>query len=112
LTGAVLASAICAVAVGSCAPPATSYSPVRYVRTASRDPIPLPERALLERQAEPDCAFRGPLSNPVTAEEARMKLDYESQCYRQAEFIVRERLQRLQDSVDETVRAVSQHEPR
>jgi hypothetical protein len=63
---------------------------------------------LLERQAAPDCAFRGPLSNPATPDETRMKLDYEAQCYRQAEFIVRERLLQLQDSVDETIRAVGQ----
>ncbi len=35
-----------------------------------------------------------------------MKLDYERQCYRQAEMIVRNRLQRLQGAVDETIKVV------
>ena len=34
------------------------------------------------------------------------KLDYERQCYRHAEMIVRSRLQLLQGSVDETIKAV------
>ena len=105
----VLALGLCAVALGGCAPPAGSaVNPATPVQLASQSAIPLPGRALLERQPEPDCAFRGPLSNPATAEETRMKLDYEQQCYRQAESIVRARLNQLQDSVDETVRAVNQ----
>jgi hypothetical protein len=108
LRAGVLASGLCALALGGCAAPATTANPNAPIRVASRSPIPLPDRALLERQGEPDCAFRGPLSNPSTAEETRMKLDYEQQCYRQAEFIVRARLNQLQDSVDETVRAASQ----
>jgi hypothetical protein len=42
-----------------------------------KSPIPLPDRSLLEPQPNPDCMFKGSLSNPVTAEEMRMKLDYE-----------------------------------
>jgi hypothetical protein len=104
-----LALGLCALAFGGCAPPApTALNPATPVRVASRGPIPLPDRALLERQGEPDCAFRGPVSSPATPEETRMKLDYEQQCYRQAESIVRSRLNQLQDSVDETVRAASQ----
>jgi hypothetical protein len=68
--------------------------------------IPLPDRSLLEPPAEPDCKFKDAVSNPVTAEQLRMKLDYEQQCYRQAEEIVRTRLRQLQDSVSKTIRAV------
>jgi len=105
---AVVALSVCGLVLGGCAPPTVTASPVAPIQIASRSPIPLPDRALLERQGEPDCAFRGPLSNPATAEETRMKLDYEQQCYRQAEFIVRARLNQLQDAVDATVRAVNQ----
>ena len=63
--------------------------------------IPQPDQSQLEPQPAPDCAFKGPLSNPATAEEMRMKLDYEQQCYRHSEMIVRARLQQLQNSVQE-----------
>lgn len=118
LAGAAVASALCFLAAG-CAPPAVANfgaSPTPHVRHAWRPPastpIPLPDRALLERQPTPDCAFRGPVSNPMTAEETRQKLDYEQQCYRQAETNVRGRLDRLQDSVEETVKAVNGREAR
>ena len=68
------------------------------------------DRSLLEPQVEPDCKFKGPVSSPMTAEETRMKLDYEQQCFRQAETNVRGRLDRLQDSVEETIQAVKQRE--
>ena len=67
--------------------------------------IPVPDQSLLEAPVAPDCGFKDSLSNP-TAEQMRMKLDYEQQCYRQAEEIVRARLQQLQDSVRKTIRAV------
>ena len=51
------------------------------------------------------------MSNPDTVEQTRAKLDYEAQCYRQAEVIVRARLQRLLSSVDKTIRAVKRREP-
>jgi hypothetical protein len=35
-----------------------------------------------------------------------MRLDYQQQCYRQAEGIVRTRLDTLQDSVEDTIKAV------
>jgi hypothetical protein len=63
---------------------------------------------LLEPQPEPDCKFKDALSNPITAEQMRMKLDYEQQCYRQAEEIARTRLQQLQDSIGKTIRAIEQ----
>jgi hypothetical protein len=63
--------------------------------------VPRPDQSLLEPQPPPDCAFKGPLSNPPTAEETRMKLDYEQQCYRQSEMIVRTRLEQLQKAIEE-----------
>jgi hypothetical protein len=56
--------------------------------------IPLPDKSLLEPEREPDCTFKGPPSTPTTAEEMRMKLDYEQQCYRQSGSITRERMKR------------------
>jgi len=113
LSGAMFAWALCALAAGGCANSrsvdgtrmsAANPSPPR-VRTAR---IPLPSPALLQHQPAPDCAFRGLVSTPPTAEEIRQKLDYEQQCYRQAETNVRGRLDQLQDSVQETIKAVRQ----
>jgi len=55
----------------------------------------LPDAALLAPQPEPDCAFN--TDDPNATE--RQKLDYERQCYRHAEMIVRNRLQMLQDAI-------------
>ena len=94
--------------------------------------IPLPDRALLEAPAEPDCgAAQGPrrpgrpesatatagLATPAAAEEGaandanadlalRIKLEYERECYRQAEARMRDRLKQLQASTTQTVKAV------
>ena len=62
---------------------------VSHVRTASKGQIPRPDQSLLKPQPPPDCTFKGPLSNPMTTEETRVKLDYEQQCYRHSEMIVR-----------------------
>ena len=62
---------------------------VSHVRTASKGRIPRPDQSLLKPQPPPDCTFKGPLSNPMTTEETRVKLDYEQQCYRHSEMIVR-----------------------
>jgi hypothetical protein len=83
------------------------HKPAMRMLTA-RARIPLPDRTLLARQAEPDCTFRGTISIPITGEELRQKLDYEQQCYRQSESNVRVRLHNLQDAVGETIRAVEE----
>jgi hypothetical protein len=67
---------------------------------APRNPIPIPEASLLTPQSEPSCAPAD------TSADERQKLDYERQCYRHAEIIVRSRLHLLQDSVDETIGAL------
>ena len=73
-------------------------------RPRLRKPVPLPDRALLSPQPEPDCEFK--TTEPKTEE--RMKLDYERQCYRHAEMIVRNRLELLQSYLDKTINAVKQ----
>jgi hypothetical protein len=73
----------------------------------SVEEIPRSRRSWLEPQAPPDCAFKEPLSNPITAEERRIKLDYEQQCYRQAESISQTRLQQLQNSVSDATKPTS-----
>jgi hypothetical protein len=106
--GVVLAGLCCAVALGGCGPRLASDGPAvtrvakkaPTVRTAAKKRAPAVNRSLLAPQPEPDCKFRGPVSNPITAEETRMKLDYEQQCYRQAEGIVRSRLDQLQNAVE------------
>jgi hypothetical protein len=40
----------------------------------------------------------------------RIKLEYERECYRQAEARVRERLHQLQSSISETVKSVNRSE--
>ena len=68
------------------------------------EPIPLPEASLLSPQSEPSCEAPGTDTNE------RQKLDYERQCYRHAEMIVRSRLQLLQDSVGRTISALKRNE--
>jgi hypothetical protein len=41
----------------------------------------------------------------------RVKLEYERECYRQAEARVRDRLRQLQGSVGETIKAINRAEP-
>ena len=119
----IAAVALCTVVLGGCATrPATqsqakvqAKTQAKYVKPkpasrmlTARARIPLPDRTLLQRQAEPDCTFRGTISSPMTVEELRQKLDYEQQCYRQSESNVRVHLHTLQDAVGETIRAVEE----
>jgi hypothetical protein len=92
-------------------------------RRASRTTLPLPDRALLATPPEFACEFKdagrddasgGPQPSPpraqtdVSADLAlRRKLEYERQCYRHAEMILRDRLLQLQASLGETITAVS-----
>jgi hypothetical protein len=77
-------------------------------RSASRTTVPIPEPALLDPASAPDCSYRGSTGNPATTQEMRAKLDYEAQCYRQAEAIVRGRLGQLQDAAEKMIRAIRQ----
>jgi hypothetical protein len=72
-------------------------------RSRASASIPVPSRTQLSPQPEPDCDFK---ATGGTTDD-RQRLDYERQCYRHAEIIARARLQRLQASVDRTVKAVN-----
>ena len=99
---------LCAVALAGCGPGPAQFAAPVVIRTAApskpavREPIPLPDPALLVPPSEPPCEFTG--SDP--ADDARPRLDYERQCYRHAEIIVRDRLRALQVALEETVSAV------
>ena len=68
--------------------------------STSRGTAALPDQALLKTQPAPACDYKsGGTPQPDPAEAQRMKLDYERQCYRHAELLVRARLGRLQDAI-------------
>jgi hypothetical protein len=97
--------AACALALLGCTPrdeplmrSATAGEP-RMVRPAPS--IPPSVRALLEPLPAPTCALP---ANETNVDE-RQKLDYERQCFRQAEIIVRDKLSRLQSAVAKFDRA-------
>ena len=83
-----------------------AVSTKKFTESKSRTPIPLPAAPLLSPQPEPSCEFETTGSNAGE----RQKLDYERQCYRHAEMIVRSRLQLLQGSVEETISLVNRSE--
>ena len=129
--GARRAVVICALALTGCVPAYSNYteamsdSPVASARRqASKKAVPLPSQVLLAPQRAPDCegdahqlasseasaavAPPQPASNADLA--LRIKLEYERECYRQAEARVREQLRKLQASASETIKAVKQLE--
>ena len=56
-----------------------------------------PSRVLLVPQPAPDCELKASGLKPVDPDQfERLKLDYERECYKNAEKLVRERLRRLQ----------------
>jgi hypothetical protein len=59
--------------------------------------VALAEPGLLDPMSEPNCQFE---TNDPKADE-RQKLDYERQCYRHAEKIVRSRLEQLQSAIEQ-----------
>jgi hypothetical protein len=111
----------CALAVAGCArnPVQREFNPVRQevraapVRAPARahrytEPrryaealIHRPDPSLLAPQPAPDCEFKRSSVNTVDPNEwARLKIDYERQCYQDAEKIARDRLRLLQASVE------------
>ena len=107
----------CALAVAGCArdPVHREFNPVqREARTAPvrahkyAEPrrsaelrIHRPDPALLAPQPAPDCEFKRTDVTAVDPNEwARLKIDYERQCYQDAEKIARDRLRLLQASID------------
>lgn len=123
-------------ALGGCAPELSDYYETSYTssssaqRSASAKPkIPLPDTALLKAQPVPDCdsprterankdrrVDTASLAKPTIPEDTgadpnadlalRIKLEYERECYRQAETRVRERLNALQTSTSQTMGAI------
>jgi hypothetical protein len=94
--------------------------PAASTRPGSRTSIPLPGRALLTPPADVDCEFKdsslddpggAPQPTPTRAQAdaaLRIKLDYERQCYRHDEMILRNALQLLQASVGGMIEAVNE----
>ena len=93
----------CAMAVASCAPgsaPDTWIEPSSASAATPTSPEPKtcrPDRALLAPQAAPDCGFgRADLKTLDPDQWARLKLEYELSCYKEAEKTARKRLRQLQ----------------
>jgi hypothetical protein len=89
---------------------------VSTAQPGSKPSIPLPRRTLLTPPPDLDCTFKdssdaadgAPKPTPAEAIAAvRMKLDYERQCYRHNEIILRNGLEQLQAAVGETIKAVT-----
>jgi len=72
---------------------------------ASPRSIALPEPELLVHQAAPDCEFKSSVEADTDALRV-IKLDYEQQCYRQSESILRARMERLQDAVSKAIQSL------
>jgi hypothetical protein len=62
--------------------------------------IRLPDAALLAPQPAPDCEFKGTKVEAMDATElTRLKIEYERQCYQNAEKAARDRLSSLQGAL-------------
>jgi hypothetical protein len=82
--------------------------PYRYATPRIRRPDP----ALLSPQPAPDCEFnRSDLKTVDPVEWARLKIEYERQCYQDAEKAARDRLALLQTSSTCEIEPVRQHSP-
>ena len=89
------------VALTGCAPTpgpdAAQALATRAVGEEQKPQICQPDSALLVPQRAPDCAFGRPDLKTLDPERwARLKIEYERQCYQRAERTVRERLRQLQ----------------
>jgi hypothetical protein len=79
---------------------------IRYVEPKIRRP----DLALLSPQPTPDCEFRRYDVKTIDPDEwARLKVEYERQCYQDAEKAARERLVLLQASSSCEIEPVRQH---
>jgi hypothetical protein len=103
------ASPAAPAAPATAAPAGPEATGTATAKPAPLPPIPLPDPTLLVRQPEPPCEVR--LPGTLKADEAqRIRTDYEHDCFKHAEIVVRTRLHRLQDSVVETINAVKSRE--
>ena len=93
-----LVASIGAMALAGCAQ-SSAPEPVHAAQAAIRQgdsPICRPDAALLAPQSVPDCLFRRAELKTIDPDQwARLKIEYERQCYQNAEKTVRERLNRL-----------------
>jgi hypothetical protein len=93
-----LLASLAAIALGGCAQSAAP-EPIASAQAAARPaetPICRPDPGLLGPQSPPDCVFhRAELKTIDPDQWARLKIEYERQCYQKAERGVRERLNRL-----------------
>lgn len=89
------------LALSACAPgpsPETAQASVPRA-DLQETPICRPDSALLVPPSAPDCAFgRQELKTLDPDRWARLKVEYERQCYQHAERAVRERLRLLQNA--------------
>ena len=71
-----------------------------------------PDRALLAPQPAPNCEFKRADISAVDPDEwARLKTEYERQCYQDAEKVARDRLSQLQASSACEIERVPQQRP-
>lgn len=98
-------SVVLAIALGGCVPHATELQsgsepgqPTGLFAPARSDAqICRPSPALLVPPAAPDCVFRRPALRTIDPGQfAHLKVEYELQCYQNAERAVRQRLRLLQ----------------
>jgi hypothetical protein len=102
---------LCAIAVAGCAQNVaqhdieTNRSRIRvaaHVRNHAQTHLRRLDPALMTPQPAPDCEFEGPDPKTVDPDQwARLKIDYERQCYQKAEKVVRQRLVVLQRALDD-----------
>jgi hypothetical protein len=84
--------------------PGSNGNAAPVFRLSSKSSISLPAPQLLERPAAPNCQFKSAAhADDDVALRTIMKLDYEQQCYRQSESILRARMEQLQDAVSKTI---------
>jgi len=92
------AASVAAMLLAGCAQ-SSAPEPIQNAQAAARQsdaPICRPDPALLVLQSAPDCIFhRAELKTIDPDQWARLKIEYERQCYQNAERTVRERLNRL-----------------
>jgi hypothetical protein len=89
----------CAMAISGCAPESRPgpISAAAASPSGSESKTCHPDRALLVPQPAPDCGFgRADLKTLDPDQWARLKLEYELTCYKEAEKIARHRLRLLQ----------------
>jgi hypothetical protein len=91
-------------ALAGCAPapgPEAAQAAIAPTPAGTQKPqICQPDSALLVSQRAPDCVFGRPDLKTLDPEQwARLKVEYERQCYQRAERAVRERLRQLQTAM-------------